>query len=525
MYNTQGVTGGDPRNLGGSEGYGNSSPKPSGGLGSQPTSASSTSNDEVDDKSIFETIASLFSNSGATLPPEAPNSPNRFRDTSGDSIYTAPAFTGSNNTSQDNSTSTAVDDALNEALGIVELPEIYLGQMGPEEPEPNINMDVLQGALQPEPITVEEIDVKAGDTLSAIALSKGVPLQDVIDANPQIGNPDLIRPGEKVTIPSILSDAGKLFMAATDPQAPAPVSEDPDRQFYQSGVDIEDRVFEGEDPRKLGGAEGYGSVGTPPAADADAGLMTRPKARPDNAPVVTSNRTPVKVAVDTTTTSSNVKKIQQALTTMGFKPNGVDGAIGGGTARALRKFQAANDLPITGKLTQEVADLLTNGTSITYPDRPVPFAVPEDIEDNLFDIFKVEVGYIESKNKYNIKGGSGNHYDGRYQMGEAAKKDAGRALGISLKHDAASRKAFREDSALQDKAFKAYTEMNHTHLTRNSEKYRNMSVEEKLGILGYAHNQGATAAEEYLFTGIVGTDANDTKGTRYTDAIAKALGN
>ena len=274
MYNTQGVTGGDPRNLGGSEGYGNSSPKPSGGLGSQPTSASSTSNDEVDDKSIFETIASLFSNSGATLPPEAPNSPNRFRDTSGDSIYTAPAFTGSNNTSQDNSTSTAVDDALNEALGIVELPEIYLGQMGPEEPEPNINMDVLQGALQPEPITVEEIDVKAGDTLSAIAKDKGVPLQDVIDANPQIGNPDLIRPGEKVTIPSILSDAGKLFMAATDPQAPAPVSEDPDRQFYQSGVPIEDRVFEGEDPRNLGGAEGYGSVGTPPAADS--GLMSKP---------------------------------------------------------------------------------------------------------------------------------------------------------------------------------------------------------------------------------------------------------
>ena len=263
------------------------------------------------------------------------------------------------------------------------------------------------------------------------------------------------------------------------------------------------------------------------SGDTGNGLMSspRPKARPDNAPVVTSNRDPVKVAVDTTTTSSNVKKIQQALTTMGFKPNGVDGAMGGGTARALRKFQAANDLPITGKLTQEVADLLTNGTSITYPDRPVPFAVPEDIEDNLFDIFKVEVGYIESKNKYNIKGGSGNHYDGRYQMGEAAKKDAGRALGISLKHDAASRKAFREDSALQDKAFKAYTEMNHTHLTRNSEKYRNMSVEEKLGILGYAHNQGATAAEEYLFTGIVGTDANDTKGTRYTDAIAKALGN
>ena len=176
------------------------------------------------------------------------------------SLYSGPMFT----TSEDNASEiqdylgkASVDSAMYEALGVAN-PEIYLGKMPEEEePEPNIDTDVLQGALQPEPITVEEIDVKAGDTLSAIAKDKGVPLQDVIDANPQIGNPDLIRPGEKVTIPSILSDAGKLFMDATDPQAPAPVSEDPDRQFYQSGVPIEDRVFDSNSP-------------------ADAGLMSKP---------------------------------------------------------------------------------------------------------------------------------------------------------------------------------------------------------------------------------------------------------
>jgi LysM repeat protein/GH24 family phage-related lysozyme (muramidase) len=62
-------------------------------------------------------------------------------------------------------------------------------------------MDVLQKALQPDPITVEELEVKAGDTLTAIAEEKGLPVQAVIDANPQIKNPDLIRPGEKVTLP------------------------------------------------------------------------------------------------------------------------------------------------------------------------------------------------------------------------------------------------------------------------------------------------------------------------------------
>tara|TARA_R110000744_G_scaffold90216_3_gene175216 strand:- start:7 stop:1467 length:1461 start_codon:yes stop_codon:yes gene_type:complete len=282
-YNTQGITsssGTDPRNLGGSEGYGNtssSSSSSSTGLMSSPSN--SNDNDTNDEPSFFESIANLFSSNGGNLPDSNSNDDSD----SGMSLYSGPMFT----TSEDNSSEiqdylgkASVDSAMYEALGVAN-PEIYLGKMPEEEePEPNIDTDVLQGELQPEPITVEEIDVKAGDTLSAIAKDKGVPLQDVIDANPQIGNPDLIRPGEKVTIPSILSDAGKLFMAATDPQAPAPVSEDPDRQFYQSGVPIEDRVFDGTDPRNLGGAEGYGSVGTPPAADA--GLMTRPKARPDS---------------------------------------------------------------------------------------------------------------------------------------------------------------------------------------------------------------------------------------------------
>ena len=256
-YNTQGITsssGTDPRNLGGSEGYGNTSSSSSTGLMSSPSN--SNDNDTNDEPSFFERIASLFSSNGGNLPDSNSNDD----PDSGMSLYSGPMFT----TSEDNASEiqeylgkASVDSAMYEALGVAN-PEIYLGKMPEEEePEPNIDTDVLQGALQPEPITVEEIDVKAGDTLSAIAKDKGVPLQDVIDANPQIGNPDLIRPGEKVTIPSILSDAGKLFMAATDPQAPAPVSEDPDRQFYQSGVPIEDRVFDSTSP-------------------ADAGLMSKP---------------------------------------------------------------------------------------------------------------------------------------------------------------------------------------------------------------------------------------------------------
>ncbi len=45
-------------------------------------------------------------------------------------------------------------------------------------------------------------NVVPGDTLWAIARANGVPLQALIEANPQIQNPDLIFPGQRVTIPA-----------------------------------------------------------------------------------------------------------------------------------------------------------------------------------------------------------------------------------------------------------------------------------------------------------------------------------
>jgi LysM repeat protein len=51
----------------------------------------------------------------------------------------------------------------------------------------------------------DDVTVKAGDTLTAIAKDKGVSLQELIAANPQIANPDMIRPGEKVAMPSAVT--------------------------------------------------------------------------------------------------------------------------------------------------------------------------------------------------------------------------------------------------------------------------------------------------------------------------------
>jgi len=316
-YNTSGVTSYDPRNLGGSEGYGPSKPASKGlaskpkaskmdsdmyaGSNYAPTSGAGTSkakqtyaynaaatanDDNVSYGQSYSPMAlsAAFTSAGATLPPPAASKTMTFRDYTGGSLYDSDIFKP--NILPDNSSDinnflgrAAIDDALREALGPPESPEIYLGQQTPSEPDPSVDMSVLQGALQPEPITVEEIEVKAGDTLTAIAKDNDVSLSDLIDVNPQIGNPDLIRPGEKVALPDPrfegvpkprgVADSPRLSEGVADPRK------------IGGGIDgIEAPVAEvadmGGDPRNLGGAEGYGSVGTPPEADTGEGLMSKP---------------------------------------------------------------------------------------------------------------------------------------------------------------------------------------------------------------------------------------------------------
>jgi LysM repeat protein len=53
--------------------------------------------------------------------------------------------------------------------------------------------------------TGSTVTVKSGNTLSGIAAKAGVKLSDVIKANPQISNPNLIRPGQVIKIP------GKMY--------------------------------------------------------------------------------------------------------------------------------------------------------------------------------------------------------------------------------------------------------------------------------------------------------------------------
>jgi hypothetical protein len=137
-----------------------------------------------------------------------------------------------------------------------------------------------------------------------------------------------------------------------------------------------------------------------------------------------------------------------------------------------------------------------------------------------WNLFRNTVAQIESGGTYDIAGGSGDHYDGRYQLGAAAKTDGARYAGVvDPGHGPGAREAFRKDAELQEKLFAGFTKANHSYLMRVPE-YKDSTPQRKLQILGYAHNQGMGGAENWMKTGVVGADGFGTKGTKYTDSIA-----
>lgn len=197
--------------------------------------------------------------------------------------------------------------------------------------------------------------------------------------------------------------------------------------------------------------------------------------------------------------------ISNTLQSVGSFASAIGGAIGGAAGYVADQSGAF----------LEGAEMATGGV-----DAPYSFVQASIGADRTqWDIYRNTLAQIESSGNYKIIGGSNNHYDGRYQLGAAAKADAGKILKQSIPHDLDSRARFRNDPALQERVFAAFTLVNHRYLMRNP-KYKNAPVERKLQILGYAHNQGMGGAEKWLTTGVVGADGFGTKGTKYTDALA-----
>ena len=146
-------------------------------------------------------------------------------------------------------------------------------------------------------------------------------------------------------------------------------------------------------------------------------------------------------------------------------------------------------------------------------------------DESDFILYRDVVAEIESKGKYDIQGGSGDMYAGRYQMGAAAREDAARLLGEKYQgDDEAARKTFREDKQMQERYFAAYTRANHGYLMKGSPEYKELSEDGKLQVLGYAHNAGWSRAADWLKSGMSGSfkDEFGTRSDKYSTSIRSA---
>ena len=147
------------------------------------------------------------------------------------------------------------------------------------------------------------------------------------------------------------------------------------------------------------------------------------------------------------------------------------------------------------------------------------------INEQMWKTYKDTIASIETSgyslaDSYKAIGGSGDAYDGRYQMGRLARMDAAQALGIPTP----SREELRNNAQLQEDMFLAYTYKNYTYMSGASSQFDSASNVQKLQYLGYAHNQGHAFATDWLKTGVISSvDGFGTKGTKFTDKLAKTL--
>jgi hypothetical protein len=169
-------------------------------------------------------------------------------------------------------------------------------------------------------------------------------------------------------------------------------------------------------------------------------------------------------------------------------------------------------------------------TQVTAMPREVP--VQANPSAPAYDMFSGEgfgnyansIAQLESggrEDPYSIMGGSNNHYVGKYQLGADAISDASKFLGME---NTPSREDVRKNPQLQERLFNAYTQVNHRTMEQLSDQYRNMDPTEQQRYLGYAHNQGAGGALEFMNTGVVGRDGFGTAGTNYMSAVARGQG-
>lgn len=253
--------------------------------------------------------------------------------------------------------------------------------------------------------------------------------------------------------PSLASTLGQLFMELTEPQPPAPVSEDPDRQFSGSGVSIEDRFPEtslSEDVKPKGTESLEGPESVSSASIQKLQNQTGSVARGDEGNSVFNAQ--LRLAelgydIGRGGTAGLTKNAAGKWTSLdNSQLRGVDSDFGPSTEAAVKAFQTDAGLPVTGIIDTETARSLASKESVAF-EVPSTFtqnfsntqntnfnaakdaAIEEGLEGAELASFMSQVAHESDSFRTAEEYASGSAYEGRADLGNTQAGDGVRYKG------------------------------------------------------------------------------------------------
>ena len=232
----------------------------------------------------------------------------------------------------------------------------------PASANKNLMKNSINSLLQRVAPNSKEYTIKRGDTLSQIAEKEGVSVADLAKVN-KIDNVDLIIEGETIVIPKPQEmERAKDFVDSVDPDA----------QFSQSGVPMDQRIFEPEDLSDLNNPQTrQGLMSTSDRPDVTVTELAPVMGGYDEVPQTITEglgANPNTKNVRNLYKKSQATQLKAAQTILKqkgyYQGQPIDGVTGKNTETSLKSFQYNNGIPVTGELNDETKLALARGNSI-----------------------------------------------------------------------------------------------------------------------------------------------------------------
>lgn len=203
--------------------------------------------------------------------------------------------------------------------------------------------------------------VKRGENLSRIAQQHGVGLDELLRANPQIRNPNLIHAGQHIALPGRESARPAAEAAAPQASSPAPEAAGPREYSVKPGdtlshiakdhrVTLNQLLDANPQIRNPNRIQPGDTIRLPEGArePSGGGRAPVPNGGVDPRTLMPELTAPESATLSRGANGPAVREVQQRLSDLGYRTGTVDGDFGPITQGAVRDFQTANGLETTG---------------------------------------------------------------------------------------------------------------------------------------------------------------------------------